>query len=48
MADSPKEGEAAQALFCSVADYLGLSKTKTEFDIKKYPNYISFKEKFGD
>jgi len=44
MADSPKEGEAAQALFCAIADYLGISKTKQEFDLLKYPTYVLFKE----
>jgi len=44
MADSPKEGEAAQALFCAIADYLGISTTKKEFDLLKYPTYALFKE----
>jgi hypothetical protein len=43
MADSPKEAEAAQALFCGIADYLGLQKTREEFNFKKNPNYITFK-----
>ena len=46
MADSPKEGEAAQALFCAIADYFGLSKTNKEFDLKKYPTYYTFKKVF--
>jgi len=44
MADSPKEGEAAQALFCAIADYLGNVATQKEFDFKKYPNYTIFKK----
>ena len=44
MADSPKEAEAAQALFCGIADYLGLQKTREEFNLKKNPNYKAFKE----
>jgi hypothetical protein len=44
MADSPKEAEAAQALFCGIADYLGLQKTKEEFNFKKNPNYKVFKK----
>ena len=43
MADSPKEAEAAQALFCGIADYLGLQKTKEEFNLSKNPNYLTFK-----
>lgn len=43
MADSPKEGEAAQALFCAIADQLGTTKTNKEFDLKKYPNYEVFR-----
>ena len=40
MADSPKEGEAAQALFCAIADYLGINTTKQEFDLLKYEKKI--------
>lgn len=47
MADSPKEAEAAQALFCGIADYLGLQKTKQEFDFSKNPNYLTFKRNHG-
>ena len=39
MADSPKEGEAAQALFCAIADNQG---TKLEL----LPNYKAFKIKY--
>ena len=46
MADSPKEGEAAQALFCAIADYFGSTKTDKEFDLKKYPTYYTFKKVF--
>lgn len=44
MADSPKEGEAAQALFCAIADFLGDNKTRKEFDLKKHPTYDLFKK----
>jgi len=47
MADSPKEGEAAQALFCSIADYLGSVKVQKEFDLTKLPNYAVFKKHYG-
>ena len=47
MADSPKEGEAAQALFCAIADNLGITKTSKEFDLKKLPNYKAFKQHYG-
>ena len=39
MADSPKEGEAAQALFCAVVDYEG-----KKIDSNKVRNYEEFKE----
>ena len=44
MADSPKEGEAAQALFCAIADFLGDNITKKEFDLEKYRTYELFKK----
>lgn len=44
MADSPKEAEAAQALFCAIADYLGKSKTNKELNLKKHKTYLSFKK----
>ena len=47
MADSPKEGEAAQALFCAIADYLGSAKVQKEFDLTKLPNYEVFKKHYG-
>jgi len=47
MADSPKEGEAAQALFCAIADYLGSTKVQKEFDLTKLPNYQVFKKHYG-
>ena len=47
MADSPKEAEAAQALFCGIADYLGFQKTKEEFNFSKNPNYLTFKRNNG-
>jgi len=44
MADSPKEGEAAQALFCAIVNSMGKTKADKEFDLKKYPNYKLFKK----
>ena len=41
MADSPKEAEAAQALFCAIVDYEGKK-------ISPIPNnYIAFRSRFG-
>ena len=39
MADSPKEGEAAQALFCAIADLLGEKTTTKEFKIMLFKVY---------
>jgi len=47
MSDSPKEGEAAQALFCAIADLLGEKTTTKEFKISKYPTYRLFKKKYS-
>ena len=47
MADSPKEGEAAQALFCAIADLIGATKVKNEFVTKKLPSYQVFKKHYG-
>ena len=40
MADSPKEGEAAQALFCAIVDLKGAPFPSN------IPNYIVFKQKY--
>lgn len=47
MADSPKEGEAAQALFCAIADFVGATKVQKEFVLTKLPNYQAFKKQYG-
>jgi len=47
MADSPKEGEASQALFCAIADILGSTRVKKEFVLTKLPNYVIFKKFYG-
>lgn len=47
MADSPKEGEAAQALFCAIADIVGSTKVSKEFVLTKLPNYAVFKKHYG-
>ena len=44
MADQTSTQEAAQALFCAMADYVGVSKIENVFDNKKYPIYTLFKE----
>ena len=36
--------ESAQALFCSMADYLGLVKAKETLNFTKYPTYTEFKK----
>ena len=40
MADSPKEGEAAQALFCAIVDLKGAAFPSN------IPNYTVFKQKY--
>ena len=37
-----KFGESAQALFCAIADIVGLSKADKVLDLKKYTNYSEF------
>jgi len=44
MADSPKEAEAAQALFCSIADYVGKDKIDKILSLKIYKTYHLFKK----
>jgi hypothetical protein len=45
MADSPKEAEAAQALFCSIADFVGKTNVSKVLNLKTYPKYKDFKTK---
>ena len=47
MADSPKEAEAAQALFCSIADYVGKGNVDKILNLKSYPKYGNFKAAYG-
>ena len=47
MADSPKAAEAAQALFCAMADYIGSSAIDKKFSLKTYPTYAAFKYEHG-
>jgi hypothetical protein len=47
MADKTALFESSQALFCAVADYLGKIKTNKIFDIKKVPDYNSFRSAVG-
>ena len=42
MADSPKEAEASQALFCSIADYVGKKEIDNVFNLKEYKTYALF------
>ena len=37
MADLTTLAESSQALFCSIADYIGAVRTNQLFDPKKYP-----------
>ena len=41
-ATDTKFGESAQALFCSIADIVGLSKAPKVLDLTKYTNYNEF------
>jgi len=43
MADSPVAAESAQALFCAIADFLGLDESKKVLSLEKYPTYALFK-----
>ena len=43
MADSPIQAEAAQALFCAIADYVGSDLIDKHLDLKEYPTYDLFK-----
>ena len=47
MADSPKAAEAAQALFCAMADYIGSSAIDKKFSLKTYPTYTDFKQEYA-
>jgi len=42
MADDTTKAEAAQALFCSIADYLGDREVAKSFDKRKYKTYNEF------
>ena len=45
MADKTALQEAAQALFCSLADYLGERETNKVFDKSTYKTYDDFVRK---
>jgi len=47
MADDTAKAESAQALFCAMADYLGVSRVDDVFDLEKFPNYLSFKKNWN-
>ena len=44
MADSPKEAEASQALFCALADWIGKAKINSVLNLGSYPSYGLFKK----
>jgi hypothetical protein len=48
MADKTALLESAQALFCSIADYIGVKKTNQLFDPKKYPDYTEFRSQINE
>ena len=45
MPDKTALFESSQALFCSIADNLGMLNAEKTLDIKKYPSYSDFKNK---
>ena len=45
MADKTALAESSQALFCSIADYLGTDGVSKSLDLETYPTYIEFKSK---
>jgi len=42
MADETTKFESAQALFCSIADYVGQNNIKKVLDLSAYPTYATF------
>ena len=48
MADLTTLAESSQALFCSIADYIGVQITNQLFDPKKYPDYTDFRNQITD
>ena len=48
MADLTTLAESSQALFCSIADYIGAQRTNQLFDPKKYPDYTDFRNQITD
>ena len=48
MADKTALLESAQALFCSIADYIGVKRTNLLFDPKKYPDYTDFRSQMNE
>lgn len=47
MADKTALFESSQALFCAIADYIGLAETNRKFDLEKAEDYLSFKKLIG-
>ena len=48
MADKTALLESAQALFCSIADYICVKRTNLLFDPKKYPDYTDFRSQINE
>ena len=44
MAGETALAESAQAIFCSMADYLGVGQSKSILDVNKYPTFNIFKK----
>jgi hypothetical protein len=45
MADKTALQESSQALFCAIADFLGVNESSKILDLKKFNSYLDFKQK---
>ena len=43
MAGETALAESAQALFCAIADYVGIGIMEKKYNLKQYPTYSDFK-----
>ena len=43
MVDTTALAESAQALFCAIADYVGINEMEKKYTLEKYPTYSDFK-----
>ena len=48
MADLTTLAESSQALFCAIADYIGVKETNIIFDTNVSPNYTEFRNKIKE